>query len=282
MLKTLTENIKAVLHFGITPVIVVNFVKTLPSEDEIKKAFAKIHDASCLTKADIFMVDNYEDEVYRNMAKDLTYWRILKKVFGEATRNRRRRHGPVPVPVPVPIQEVTKQCVKKGCDNFGKPVDFPRCPFCGGATQVPQPPAAKKCVKNGCENFGKAVDTPRCAFCGQLAQVPQPPAVKQCVKRGCENFGKPVDFPRCPFCGDLTQVPRPPAVKQCNNSDCMKFGEAVDTPRCPFCGGKSDFPSDPAPAKPSIRACTGINCSFYGKEVPAQYPRCPHCGTPIP
>jgi len=50
MLEKLQENIKLSLEFGISPIIVVNFVNSCKSEDEIKSAYDIILQASRLAK----------------------------------------------------------------------------------------------------------------------------------------------------------------------------------------------------------------------------------------
>jgi len=91
MLEKLQENIKLSLEFGISPIIVVNFVNSCKSEDEIKSAYDIILQASRLAKKDIVLVDNYEHEEYRNTEKDLVYWNIMKKVMKEVEKKFQKR-----------------------------------------------------------------------------------------------------------------------------------------------------------------------------------------------
>ena len=154
MLDMLQWNIKAILDSHIYPVIVINFVNTVKSEDEIKKAKDIIKQASCLNERDIIMLDNYENEEYRNMDKDLAYWNLLTKIYTEAKKNMLRRRkgtnsnypdmsnlkifqGPTPAsPSKNPVAPTStkptgkKVCKIATCSNKGNEVTFPRCGFC--------------------------------------------------------------------------------------------------------------------------------------------------------
>lgn len=271
LLDTLAKNIETILDCKMSPIIVINFINDLKSEEEISKAYEIIYQASHLTKKDIFMLDNYVDEKYRNMEKDLLYWSVLKKVFSEAKKNIERRGKE-----------------KSGGRSQGafaplvrteSPVRSPPSPGGSGIVARNEKGGAgeKICKNDQCENAGKVVEFPRCPFCGGVPELNLPP-VKICTTPKCEGYSKPVEYPRCPFCGN------PPggflgatSLRVCTNDTCSNSGKEVPTsfPRCPFCGETPGHKVE----KPKIRSCVNPGCGNYGKVVPANFPLCPYCGT---
>jgi hypothetical protein len=83
---------------------VVNYLKTLSSEDEISENFEKILNASRLDRSRLFKHDNYVDCDTRNMITDLSYRKILQKAFAEARntidRDKRLKNKGTPPVVP--------------------------------------------------------------------------------------------------------------------------------------------------------------------------------------
>jgi len=127
-----------------------------------------------------------------------------------------------------------KFCKNTACENHGKSVAFPRCPFCGIAPEIHP---AKFCCLQACENYGKPVEFPRCPFCGTPTEAKKPP--RFCLSTACENHGKIVEFPRCPFCGEPAgEQSAQPKLRICVTSGCSNSGNGVDEKYrvCPYCG----------------------------------------------
>lgn len=188
MLDTLLRDIVTALDFNIRPKVVVNFINTVKCEDEVKKAYNTIQQAFCLpakvylisipfntnSLQDVIVFDNYDNETYRNMNKDLQSWRILQGTFAEAIKKIRR--------TPLPQAPTNgPSCQNSKCTNFNKEV---LCTHCG---EVPQLQTTKVCFSASCP------------LCGP------PPKYKICASRSCQNFEKPVRTPHCPFCGEVPQ-----------------------------------------------------------------------------
>jgi len=251
MLEKLQENIKLSLEFGISPTIVVNFVNSCKSEEEIKTAFDIILNVSRLTKKDIVMVDNYETEEYRNTEKDLVYWSIMKKIMKEVEKNFKleelRFEGLYDTPIIHSISPNDKYCFSENCNNYGEVVSFPMCPFCGK-----EPKTKKK---------------------EMTVEVEEVSEIKMCDTNGCSNNGKVVNFPLCPFCGKkpVSNTPR------CCTTNCSNKGKVVNFPLCPYCGKKPSSGSEPEVEKK--RKCINRNCSHYDNIVQDGFPLCPYCGS---
>jgi len=285
LLKKLADNITTILHYGIRPVIVVNFVNSVKSEEEINKSFEIIYKESHLNKPDLFMLDNYENEVYRNMDKDLIYMKILSVSFDRACLSM-RKNPPLPPkaesrPGPSIVRRdpdrTDKACQTPSCSNNGKSVSTPVCPQCG---KPPQVPSERTCVQPGCRNNGKAVDTPLCGFCGRPPQIK---SVARCQIVGCSNFRNEVTTPFCPTCGNPpVQASAPPAISSrvCSNPECPSYGQPVpkDYPRCGNCGTLVGSVSQKEPQKPKTRKCANHSCSHYNDPVLPDFSLCPYCG----
>jgi len=137
----------------------------------------------------------------------------------------------------------------------------------------------KLCTKSGCQNKGKKVEYPKCPFCGTepqapvlISNLPIQTESKFCVNDKCTNKGKKVEYSKCPFCGNEPQLTTP----RCCTQNCSNFGKIVTFPRCPFCGNE---PSTEAIEKKKERKCINTVCSNYAKIVPDGFPLCPYCGT---
>jgi hypothetical protein len=50
---------------------------------------------------EVFKIDDYVNESFRNMPKDLQYWKILTRLFGETTKHIKRR---LPMTIPPPVK----------------------------------------------------------------------------------------------------------------------------------------------------------------------------------
>jgi len=294
-LEKLSQNIKIVLHFGIRPVVVINFINTLKTEEEIDAAYKTIFEQSSLNKNDIFMIDNYEHEVYRNMEKDLSFRKILSQAFKQGLNTIRKKPQLSIRPVPPVEQKVYVEveepglrknlCQTTACQEFGKEVITPKCAYCGTA---PLPAEQKVCPTAGCPHERKVLKTPMCAFCGApgIDSRSASSMEKICVRNGCENAGKAVTTPRCGFCGDIT-VPRSavkkPSIRTCPKVGCINHGKEIPAqfPRCGQCG--SLIGSEPVSRPPDVircRKCINIKCSHYNDLVPkADFLLCPYCGS---
>jgi len=151
LLQTLSLNIQTILQFGIFPVVVINFRNHVDSKEELEKAFNQILEASHLNRPDLFLMDNYEHEEYRNMETDLMYWRILTKVFKTGMKNRTK-----PSSVTRPPSASGRVCLTTTCNNFRVQIQFPFCPLCGKKTTTPS--QNKGCTFSDCEMFGQPLD----------------------------------------------------------------------------------------------------------------------------
>eukprot|EP01132_Coremiostelium_polycephalum_P006027 gene6027-7511_t len=177
-LEILREHIETIVRFGIRPVIVINYLDSFGSDqEEIKKAYELIYISSGLNKSDIFMVNNYEHEQFKNIQKDLVYWDIMTKCFSEASKTLNR-------------------IISKS--NFGSTNKiFPKIKCVG----------SKICGNKDCENVGEEVETPFCPYCGEkvLEENPPPTIVRFCLNENCTNLGSIVDekFKRCGYCGQV-------------------------------------------------------------------------------
>jgi hypothetical protein len=248
LLEVLAHNIQSALEAGIRPVIVINYLNTVKSEDELSTACNTIFTHTHLALNDIFKIDNYDNETVRNMDKELQYWKILKKAFAEASKNirNRSRHKPstpkpqITINPPIHSDNICNICNK----SYSKV--YPVCPYCGGGV----PHSNRICLTHECKNFKKEVEFPLCPFCGKTPKEPESAKTfRSCASQHCKNFGKEVaaDFPLCPFCGNAPKNNRPqsdlPVKKQkiCPRKNCKNFGKEVSAefPRCPFCGSNT-------------------------------------------
>jgi hypothetical protein len=162
------------------------------------------------------MIDNYVDESYRNMAKDLQYWKILTRLFREATKDIKRR-PPVPS---TPIKSVASPSPSS---------PSPSSPSPSKSSSEHQ----KICKTEKCDNNGKEVATKRCPECGN-----EPEAVvaggKTCGTLSCANYRKAVSSKFCSECGAVPNS-GPPG---CQNVKCVLYGKEVSGKFCHECGGK--------------------------------------------
>ena len=187
----------------------------------------------------MFVLDNYDGEPYRNMDKDLQYWRIMQGSYAEAIK--KFKNAPLP-------QAPTNRpsCQNSKCPNLNKEVSTPRCPHCG---ELAVSPYNLVCITSSCQDYLKPVKTPRCGQCGNSTGTP-PSKEKICTTKSCQNFKKAVGTPRCPFCGELplAQAPEPTVqqtvvtTKVCLTKDCTQHSQPVPFPRCPHCGKEPGFP----------------------------------------
>jgi hypothetical protein len=277
LLEVLAGNIQCALETGMRPIVIINYLNNLKDEDELKRAYDVIYSQTHLSHNDIFEIDNYDHEKIRNMEKDLQYWKILKKVFNEATKNIRNRNrkqgGAVTGCNPVTPKSTEIQC--RLCQKIFSTV-FKKCPYCGDTQSIG---AARICPTTGCKNFEKEVsaDFPLCPFCGKAPKDRKAEGLRQCTNSVCKNFEKEVsaDFPLCPFCGKAPTVPSH-SKRSCISPGCNNFRKEVslDFPLCPFCGKP---PSTGSPSGGSV--CPLTTCKNYNKEVSPEFPRCPFCGT---
>lgn len=167
LLQQLEENVTIALQKGYRPLLVVNCNNFFSEEKDVEQNQQVILKKSTLSRKDVFFFDNYSDEKFRNMVKDIEYFSLLKESYLRAVNYFRSQSGGVSVVKPIPIAkelsaEITLYCSTSGCSNHQKVVTTPRCPFCG---HLPQ--KKRVCNTDNCQNRRNQVDFPRCPFCGQ-------------------------------------------------------------------------------------------------------------------
>jgi len=88
------------LERGITPVLVVNYIKTVKREEDLAANLDKIKSCSHLEDNEIFKHDNYVAEDFRNMKTDLSYRTILERAFVQARKTIARNPSKIGNPAP--------------------------------------------------------------------------------------------------------------------------------------------------------------------------------------
>eukprot|EP01090_Pellita_catalonica_P021176 TRINITY_DN7856_c0_g1_i1.p1 TRINITY_DN7856_c0_g1~~TRINITY_DN7856_c0_g1_i1.p1 ORF type:complete len:575 (-),score=91.97 TRINITY_DN7856_c0_g1_i1:13-1737(-) len=258
LLDTLAKNIEICVQFGITPIIVVNFINTCSSEEE-RRAVDIIWKKTSLARSDIYELDNYEHEVLRNMAKDLKYFKILQKLMVHIRKSMKRLRVPTSDFAPVSYEpgDDTVVCPNSSCEKHGQPTDGKKCLYCGSVAVHPV-----NQVEGGDEAL--AVHPVACARGRGGATLPR------CGSVTCRNFQQRVTSKFCPECG------KPPkssnAANTCGNSECVSFNKAVTSKFCPDCGKKvaSNLVEDHL-------YCQNAKCAKENEIVTSKF--CPECGS---
>ncbi|GAM25925.1 hypothetical protein SAMD00019534_091000 [Acytostelium subglobosum LB1] len=250
LLDNLSKLIDTTQDFGIRPVVVVNFANQMQNQAEVEKQFKIILDASHLSKDDVIMMDNYEDEPYRIQQKDLQYWSLVGKLFEEATKNIKLR----------PMKPVTSS----QCSGVGPLApDLAALNICESL-----------CRTTSCANFNKGVTTPCCAYCGN-PPVDMRASAMVCGEPSCVDVGKAVNTPRCGQCGK--PAVNKSAERVCSSSSCVNRGKTVQGNFCGHCGAP---PSSESPSASPIKKnlCPSTTCPNGGQEIPKGFNYCAMCG----